>query len=796
MKAHRGNLRPVRDRAPPLPPNRVEGPGAQVPVAVRWAGPPSLPPDDPRAPGPPYPVFMNDYRPPVLAAVLAGAAVLGLYILTLAPTTAFWDASEYIATAHILGIPHPPGNPLFVVLAKVWTLLLAPTGLSVAVRVNLFAAATTAVACGFLFLVAHRILLEVVEDRRVALVGAGVSVLLGATAFTVWNQSNVNEKVYTVSVMILAIVSWLALLWRDQRHDPRSARWLILALYLMVLGSTNHLMSLLPAPALVLFILLVGPAVLLRGDVWAKAIPAILLGLSFNFVLPIRADQRPVINEGDPLCQGAVETAVAVFSKGRLGGCPALASVLLREQYSKPSVLSDPTSDPFNPRPRTAALMGHQLLNYFQYFDWQWARGLDPSEVPGNARLPISLLFIGLGFLGLAASARAHRHIFVYMGATAAVLTVGLVFYLNFRYGFSLAPHITDRAAHEVRERDYFFIASFLVWGVLAGMGLTLLWWELARRAGQGSRGLLTASPILAVALIPLAFNWGWATRAGDHAARSWAYNLLMSVEPYGVIFTNGDNDTFPLWYLQEVEGIRKDVTVVVVQYLYTTWYPKQLQELTDPSRQRPFLPEQDAGLYDAPPLPGAAILSLSPEQMDAVGTTRLTQDFTVPLGGLAVQYPAGMVLNRGQLLALTIIRDSAHERPIHFSSVAGVLADLGLDPWSVRLGMSMKLVPDDPANDPERYSRIAAQLGGDWVDWERTRHLAENVFVYDGLRDRAIWADRASLNIPWHYYFLYLTLADVADRRGLDDTTVEEYAREADLYQVVANGGHRGTPR
>jgi len=727
---------------------------------------------------------MTSYRPPTFAAVLAGLAVLGLYVVTLAPTAAFWDASEYIATAHILGIPHPPGNPLFVVLAKVWTLLLAPTGLSVAVRVNLFAAATTAVACGFFFLVAHRILVEVVDDARVALVGAALSVLLGATAFTVWNQSNVNEKVYTVSVMVLAIVSWLALLWRDQKEDPRSARWLLLALYMMVLGSTNHLMSLLPAPALGLFILLVGPAVLLRGDVWLKAIPVILLGLSFNFFLPIRADQRPAINEGDPQCEEWSGAAVAVFSKGRAGGCPALASVLLREQYSKPPVTE------------RMAPIGHQLLNYFQYFDWQWSRGVDPSEVPGNARIPISLIFLGLGFLGLAASARAHRDLFAYMAATAGILTLGLVFYLNFRYGYSLAPEVTDRLAHEVRERDYFFIASFIVWGVLSGMGLTLLWWELSRRVG-GERGLLMTSPILLVAFLPLVLNWGWASRAGDYSARSWAYNLLMSVEPYGIIFTNGDNDTFPLWYLQEVEGIRKDVTVVVVQYLYTTWYPKQLQELTVPVAQRPFLPDQDGGgLFprSAPP-PTRPILTLTPEQMDAVGPTRLSQDFTIPLGALAIQYPAGTILNRGQLLALSIIRDSVEERPIHFSSVAGLLQELGLEPWSVRLGMGMKLLLEDPALFPERFTRSSPELGGDWVDWERTRFLADRVFLYDGLRDREIWADRASLNIPWHYYFLNLTLADVADRRELGEEIVRDYTELADRYMVVARGGARGTP-
>ena len=99
-------------------------------------------------------------RPPYLWGVAAALSAFLLYALTLAPTTAFWDASEYIATAHTLGIPHPPGNPFFIVLAKVWSLLLAPTGFSVAVRINLFAAATSAAATGFFYLVAHRVLYE------------------------------------------------------------------------------------------------------------------------------------------------------------------------------------------------------------------------------------------------------------------------------------------------------------------------------------------------------------------------------------------------------------------------------------------------------------------------------------------------------------------------------------------------------------------------------------------------------------------------------------------------------------
>ena len=217
-------------------------------------------------------------HPPYRSAVLAGTAVFILYLVTLAPSTAFWDTSEYIATAHILGIPHPPGNPLFVVLARVFSLLLAPFGLSVAVRINVFAAATSAAAAGFMFLVAHRIVSSFVTERWMALVGAGCAALLSATAFTVWNQSTVNEKVYTVSLLVIAAASWLAVLWYDHRAEPKSLRYLLSALYLIVLGSTNHLMSVLPVPALGLLVLLAGLGFLADRGFWLRCCSPRLAG--------------------------------------------------------------------------------------------------------------------------------------------------------------------------------------------------------------------------------------------------------------------------------------------------------------------------------------------------------------------------------------------------------------------------------------------------------------------------------------------------------------------------------------
>src|SRR2546428_12343949 len=113
-------------------------------------------------------------RPPYLTAVSVALGVLILYVATLAPTTQFWDTSEYIATAHALGIPHPPGNPLFTILAHAWGLL--PLGADYAWRINLFAAMASAAAAGFWFLIGERWLRRVVPTtlprRLAALPGA------------------------------------------------------------------------------------------------------------------------------------------------------------------------------------------------------------------------------------------------------------------------------------------------------------------------------------------------------------------------------------------------------------------------------------------------------------------------------------------------------------------------------------------------------------------------------------------------------------------------------------------------
>src|SRR4029079_2027059 len=188
-----------------------------------------------------------------LAAAAVAAVVLVMYVLTISPTTAFWDTSEYIAAAKVLGIPHPPGNPLFTLLAHVWGLL--PLAQSYAERINLFAAATSAVTAGLWFLVSERWLQPVVPVRWARLAAAAAGVLVGAFSWTVWNQSTVNEKVYTVSLLSVALVMWLGVHWAEAEPGPHRDRWMVLIAYVLALTSTNHMMGVLATPAVVIYAL-------------------------------------------------------------------------------------------------------------------------------------------------------------------------------------------------------------------------------------------------------------------------------------------------------------------------------------------------------------------------------------------------------------------------------------------------------------------------------------------------------------------------------------------------------------
>ena len=741
-----------------------------------------------------------DYRPSYLAAAVTSALIFLLYLVTLAPSTAMWDTSEYIAAAYDFGLPHPPGNPLFVILGRFFAIL--PIAPNVAMRINILAALCSAVAAGMWFLITERVLVGWLPERWQRIVGGSLAALIGATAFTVWAQSVVNEKVYTVSLLGLALVSWLIVRWCDDPDGPRADRLLILIAYLSGLGYAVHMAGFLALPAVAVAVTIRRPRTLLRWKLLLAIAGALALGMTPFLTQPLRAAHFPGINEGEPTGCATQIGASCTFSKATYD---RFMYNFNRGQYGKPA-LSD----------RQAPFIA-QIEMWWLYFKWQWLR--DPSgRFPAFQRM-LATLFLLLGGLGGYVHWKRDRRSFSYFGPLMLTVTLGLIYYMNFKYGASQSPELGDNVAREVRDRDYFYLWSFSAWSVWAALGLVYVWETIAALIGAEKvqlggetnflprrRSWLLAAPVLAVVLVPLFANWESASRAGQTDTADFAADLLNSVEPYGILITAGDNDTFPLWYVQEVEGIRRDVMVACLSLLKTDWYVRQLlrrpvyeyDSLRGPATYRgktwkkPSGPPLKMTMQETDAVPGVVALS-APQTFRKEGTdivARITPRSYGDFSGL----------ERDDLFVLYMIRDSYPERPFFFSRTTGSYPDeMGFRPYTLTVGFARKLMP----TTPRAGNGIVQVTGEGWFDALTTRALWETIFKGPAsLARRGLWVDRPSVGIPFLYVRTGWELGVALEELGLKDEAAriraqaEQIARATQLEDALRERGSRALPR
>jgi hypothetical protein len=274
---------------------------------------------------------------------------------------------------------------------------------------------------------------------------------------------------------------------------------------------------------------------------------------------------------------------------------------------------------------------------------------------------------------------------------------------------------------------------SFIVWGIWAGMGLAAVTRALAARAGPLSR---VAPACLLFAAVPIALNWSAASRrhgADARLAGDFAYDLLNSTPPYGVLFTYGDNDTFPLWWAQEVEGVRRDVTVICLALANTDWYMRQL-------RDAPVRP------LDAAALPGVWRNRVIPRPQlpvhslndSAIGTAMagyyVAEAQEVSLGPVSRTLAAGTVLYPNDILTLAVIRQNLGRRPIVWAPTAG-RSFAGLRDHVVQRGLGFELLsqrPDTTSPDLETGGPAGVPL-----DLPTTEQLTMDTYRYAELLQR-----------------------------------------------------------
>ncbi len=733
-----------------------------------------------------------DYRPSYLAASLVGLGVFLLYLFTLSPSTAMWDTSEYIAAAFTLGLPHPPGNPLFVLIGRVFGEM--PIAPNVATRINILAAVCSAGAAAMWFLITERVLVSWLPTRWQRILGATVATIIGAASFTVWNQSVVNEKVYTVSLLGIAVISWLMIRWSDDPDGRQADRILVLVAYLMGIGYANHMAGMLPMLAAGVAVLVRRPRTLLRWKLLLAAIAAIIFGLTPFATQPIRSAYMPALNEGEPTaCQNGLKFS-CTFSKETYD---RFMYNFNRGQYGKPKLTE-------RQAPFTA-----QVGMWWYYFKWQWLRDAHGEHPAAQAIL--GAVFLVLGLFGGWVHYQRDRRSFWYFGTLMFSMTLFLIYYLNFKYGATQAPDLGSTVEREVRDRDYFYLWSFSAWGVWAGLGLLFIWESIASLFGTekvkvgretveepSHASWVKGAPVLALALVPLFTNVNTASRRGHTDTADFAHDLLNSVEPYGVLVVVGDNDTFPLWFAQEVEHVRRDVVIANTSLLNTDWYTRQLI-------RRPifeFEADKAPAIYRNKQWakPAGPPLRMAPLEADSVppymfinkpmemrvGDLRITLDPR----RLAQDGQGNGVLQRADIFVLKMIADSWPGRPIYFSRTSGGYArELGFGENVLTQGLASKVFV--PPASPGRDTTFVQ--GDGWLDIARTRALWDSVFkAPKALIRRGDWIDQPSIGIPYLYVATGLELAEALSQREtaaaravLQDT--RSIAQAMRLQQAVA---------
>ncbi|MCK4546050.1 MAG: DUF2723 domain-containing protein [Candidatus Eisenbacteria sp.] len=622
-----------------------------------------------------------------IVASAVTAIVLILYGITISPTVSFWDSGEFIATAYTLGIPHPPGTPLYVLVGRLFSMLPFPEA---ALGVNWFSALTGALAVLFLYLSLVRIvrMWRPERDFRNNLVvysGAAAGGLFAAFASTYWTNA-IEAEVYAASGLLQSFGVWLMLKWGEGPREPGRKNLVLVVAYLMALGIGLHLGTYLAAFSFLAFIIVIDWRLLLDSKFMGMVIALSVLGALVHIFLPIRSALQPGIDESSP------QTFTSFFD------------FVNRKQY-KPMTL-------FHRQASWAFQFGH----FWRYF-------LEQYMGDGTTLTRLIARFLpALGLMGLWIHLKRERRTFMMLGSLFLFSGLWLIVYMNF-------------TAHEVRERDYFYTYAFFLFSGYMGIGGGELIGRLWQRLSRGGWNPRVPATVLAVilALLPLgvaATHFDSHDRRGDFNAHDYAHNILVGLEPDAVIFTNGDNDTFPLWFLQEVKGFRKDVRVVNLSLLNTPWYILQLK-------------------HAEPTVP----MRLSDEEIKKLMPVRLADGQIVLVRDIGV---------RDILMA---IGEDGWKRPVYFAVTVPSLEEMGLGDNLILEGLVFRVVP----------SRTEE------IDLAKTEENLFEKYKFRGLLDENwnlrddVYRDSNTRSLMTNYSAAFIRLAYLHSQRSEYEKSVRE---------------------
>jgi tetratricopeptide (TPR) repeat protein len=466
----------------------------------------------------------------IAPACLAFVLTFSVYLFTLAPTITFGDSGELATAAHTLGIAHPPGYPLWLIMGKFFSFI--PLG-DVAYRLNLMSALLGAAAIGILTIVISRTIPVVCAGviSREAFESPVAGMIVGSAAVTAalilafspsfWHQSVIGE-VYALNSFLVCLLLLLLVLWSE---NPEKNGLLFAISFIFGSGLGNHQTLLLMGPALAAFGLLIRPRIILSPKVMLGCFGLFVLGLCFYAYLPLRAAALPPINWGDP---SSWENFWFHFT---------------RKQYRAIEVI------------RPLSVFMPQIKFFF-------------ASIAAESLMPILLVpaLLTLGF-------RGERGMSWLIFTMASFFCTGIVFV------------VINNTELDLNAQDIlivYFLPAYTIVAIWLGYGIGIIG-LLALRASKRLRlrpmpVTLVAALWLIVPLSSLALNYDRAAMRKHDFARMYGEELMIGLRHGSLLLVGTDSAYAVPMYLKWVEGYRPDISILTINRLSDGKYAAEAQ--------------------------------------------------------------------------------------------------------------------------------------------------------------------------------------------------------------------------
>ncbi len=395
-----------------------------------------------------------------------------------------------------------------------------------------------------------------------------------------------------------------------------------------------------------------------------------------------------------------------------------------------------------------------------------------------------------------------------------------VVFFLFFMTGLAIVIYL-NQTPYQPRERDYAYAGSFYAFAIWIGLGVAAIYKLLSKKINPTLSAGIAAVISLIVPIQMVSQTWDDHDRSGRYTCRDFGKNYLTSVDENGIIFTNGDNDTFPLWYAQETEGYRTDVRVCNLSYLQTDWYVNQMKSQAYESDPLPISMEESQ--YGNKKREYAYIL----DRVDYPVSVKMAMDYflsddertkTIPGYGKINHLPTGELfidIDKEKILKSGIIpkgyedkivdridlsfkdkntlilndlaiidllstnAETGWKRPVYFATTVDPSFFTETDKYFMRTGMAYEVVPVKLENTPGRYQ----------VNTDKMYDNVMNKFVWGGIDvNPDIYLDETIRRMCYSYRIMFIDLIDQLIQEGKTDKALKalDYCMEKIPGDVV----------